>query len=165
MAPPASRRDRHRLPVRTAVKGVSWMSLLAATSLGVAAATPVRATVRAGDPHALVAGSGELRLIVQAYARDALNDDLLPRSDARPRASAQRSVTAEELQAGVDVSMVELGELGQEHSEGSVVVAWLESGTADLEYDALSARPQKGAYLGAVATDAPDGVAIVLRRA
>src|SRR6185436_7969563 len=124
-----------RTPQRVA-SAASWMSLLAATTLGVSGVNQVRAHISAGEE---VAGDGELRLIVQSYRRDRLPDGRLPGRAVQPLASAQRAITAEELKRGVDVSFVELNEDATDSD--SVVVAWVENGSANLDFDALEARP------------------------
>jgi hypothetical protein len=119
------------------------MSLLAATTLGVGSVNQVRAHVSAGEA---VVGDGELRLIVQSYRRDRLRDGRRPERGVRPLASAQRAITAEELRQGVDVSFVELE--SDATDTDSVVVAWVENGSANLDFDALEARPAEGSYYG-----------------
>jgi hypothetical protein len=124
----------------------SWVSLLAVTTLGVAALQHVRAQVSA-DPRELVkeqTGAGEYRLIVQSYAPSSVVDGV-PTPRARPLASVQRSITTAELAHGIGVDVVDL-----EHDNGDdqVLVAWVERGAPDLEFDARRARPMRGAYLG-----------------
>lgn len=123
------------------------MALLAATTLGVEGADTVRAEVIAAEGD--LAESREYRLVVQSY------DDQtgeIPGFRARPVASYQRSVTAAELREGVRVSLVELrqgagmGSLAR--ATEPVIVAWVEDGKPDLEYDARNARPRPGGMLG-----------------
>jgi hypothetical protein len=131
----------------------SWVSLLAVTTLGVAALQHVRAEVTA-DPRELAKvqnAPGEYRLIVQSYTTGSVVDGV-PVPRARPLASTQRSVTAAELARGIGVDVVDLDHTV---SDDQVLVAWLESGPADLEFDARRARPRAGAYLG-VATSNPE---------
>lgn len=141
----------------------SWVSLLAVTTLGVAALQHVRAQVSA-DPRALgesPRGAGEYRLIVQSYAPESLVDGV-PAPRARPLASAQRAVTADDLARGIGVDVVDL-----EHAanDGQVLVAWVERGAANLDFDARRARPMRGAYLGVASTRDSDARAqIVLSR-
>ncbi len=125
--------------VRKAATGVSWLALVAATSLGVAELEQVKARVSAAE----VADEGGIhRLIVQTYdARDLRPGSSQPVAGAKPLASTQRAVTAEELRQGVEVNLVRMGEVGQ----GEVVVAWLERGEPDLEYDGLRAVPPPSA--------------------
>jgi len=135
----------NKQPVAAAV-AASWVSLLAVTTLGVAALQHVRAEV-SGDPRLLAkeqSGAGEYRLIVQSYAPSSVVNGV-PTARARPLASAQRSVTAAELARGIGVDVVDL-----EHAQGDdqVLVAWVERGAADLDFDAHRARPMSGAYLG-----------------
>jgi hypothetical protein len=86
----------------------------------------------------------EYRLIVQSYSPANIVDGV-PRAHARPLASAQRSVTAEELSQGVAVDVVELG--GHD-TDSPVLVAWLERGAADLDFDGRRARPRRDAFRG-----------------
>ncbi|HVW26381.1 MAG TPA: hypothetical protein VHC69_13520 [Polyangiaceae bacterium] len=130
------------------------MSLLAAATLGVTNVDQVRARVSSGD-HV---GDGDLRLIIQAYDSHSLDDSSLPQHGAQPLASSQRSITAEELKRGVDVSFLQFPSDG---AGEPVVVAWVEHGVPDLELDALEARPRQGAYYG---TALAHGGEIVLRR-
>jgi hypothetical protein len=90
----------------------------------------MRAEVRA---EGLVDGS-MYRLVVQSFGSD---------SAARPVGSAQRAVTADELRHGVQVNLVEFA--GRAEARGAaaepVVVAWIEAGEPNLEFDGLTARP------------------------
>jgi hypothetical protein len=137
----------------TTAATASWVSLLAVTTLGVAALQHVRAQVSA-DPRELAkvqTSPGEYRLIVQSYATGSVVDGV-PVPQARPLASTQRSVTAAELERGIGVDVVDLDHAV---SDEQVLVAWLERGPADLEFDARRARPRSGAYLG-VGTSSPE---------
>jgi hypothetical protein len=131
-----------RLPksmTRTAAAG-SWLALLAATTLGHAAGT-VHAEIRAKGVE-----DGAYRLVVQSYD-DA--DGSVPGHQARPVASMQRAVTADELRQGVKVNLVELR--GGDPEPGAarpMVVAWIEAGQPDLEFDGRQARPQRGSVYG-----------------
>jgi hypothetical protein len=118
------------------------MSLLAATTLGVSGVDQLRARISAGE----YVGEGELRLIVQSYARKNLDGRALPQAHAQPLASTQRSITAEELRNGIDVSVLQLPGEGAEAD--AVVVAWVEPGSANLDFDGLEARPHEGAFYG-----------------
>jgi hypothetical protein len=131
------------------------MSLLAATTLGVSGIDHLRARISSGD-HV---GEGDFRLIVQAYSKDGLDGRVVPHSDDRPLASLQRSITAEELREGIDVSFLQFP--SDESSSESVVIAWVERGAPTLDLDALEARPAKGDYYGTALQS--DGE-IVLRR-
>jgi hypothetical protein len=128
---------------RTAAAG-SWLALLAATTLGDAADT-VRAEVRAAG----LSGQGVFRLVVQSY--DATG------RDARPVGSVQRSVSADELRQGVHVNLLELRQADAQAPESPVVVAWIEAGEPDLEFDGRTARPSPGSVYGVVKRS-PQGV-------
>jgi hypothetical protein len=151
----------------------SWIGLLAATTLGVAGASTVRAQVRAGT--ALSEGR-PYRLVVQSY--DPSIGGGLPSSRARPLASTQRPVTAAEMKRGVQVDLLELRQ-GDGHADGgpfttrsgargegdgarddlssALIVAWVEEGRADLEYDGRRARPQPGSFVGAARRELNQG--------
>ena len=119
----------------------SWMALLAATTLGDAAAT-VHAEVRAEG-----LSEGPYRLVVQSYGPKA---GRLPGQYARPIGSVQRAVTADELQRGVRVNLLELREPLAAEATSPTVVAWIENGKPDLEFDGRKARPQAGSVYGIV---------------
>ncbi|HEY1696442.1 MAG TPA: hypothetical protein VGG39_29975 [Polyangiaceae bacterium] len=146
-----ARRTR-RKAARTAAAG-SWLALLAATTVGDAAST-VRAQVRADGLRA-----GAYRLVVQSY--DASRGGM-PRPDERPVGSMQRSVTADELRSGVSVNLLELRAQAGAATHRPMVVAWIESGPADLEFDGRAARPSPGSVYG-VAHRASDDAAVEIQ--
>src|SRR5262245_24483278 len=152
----AARRTPAQRAGATAARGASWMSLLAAATLGVSGVDHLRARISAGD-HV---GDGDLRLIVQAYSKTEVATGELPERHAQPLASIQRSITAEELREGINVSFLQFPTDGAGGGE-SVVVAWVEHGAPDLDLDALEARPAKSAFYGTALEH--DGE-IVLRR-
>ena len=137
---------KEKLP-RFARKNVSWMAILAATTFGVdAAAATVHAEVRAAASDLRDLRSGEeYRLIVQTY-----NDHREPyRPGAKPVASMQRAVTAAELRRGVQIDLFELHEGVNGVSEHEpMVVAWIERGRPDLEFDGRMARVPANALSG-----------------
>jgi hypothetical protein len=142
----ATRKSPHLRKARTAAAG-SWLALLAATTLGDAADT-VRAEVRAqGLPS-----SGNYRLVVQSY--DATGHD------ARPVGSMQRAVSADELRNGVNVNLLELRQAAIQASaaQSPMVMAWIEAGEPDLEFDGRTARPSPGSVYGVARRDATQGV-------
>jgi hypothetical protein len=136
---------------------------LAAASLGVASYDRVRAQVTSSgflnDREDDAAGSW--RLIVQTYAPDDVGADGLPSPRARPLASTQRSATGAELERGMQVDVVHLGEAS---NDGTVLVAWLERGQPDLEYDGRTARPNRAVYTAVAQTDHGSTPRLVLRR-
>lgn len=125
-----------------AARGVTWMSLLAATTLGVGHVDRLRAHVLSVEK---LHGEDELRLIVQSYPGHTIGGAGLPREEAKPLASTQRAITAEELRNGVDVSFFQPEGAGNAEI---VLVAWVEPGAPTLDLDALEARPSSGAYYG-----------------
>jgi len=149
-----------RVPAASVAAGASWMALVAATTVGLATVQRVRAEV-SGDPSAFPASSSEeYRLIVQSYSAGSLVDGV-PLAHARPLASAQRSVTADELSRGVAVDVVGVGE----HSDDpAVIVAWLERGAANLEFDGRRARPSLGAPIGIAKAAGEEQAHVVLMR-
>jgi hypothetical protein len=105
------------------------MSLLAEATLP--AASTVQAEVRA-DLTATLGATERLRLVVQVFG-----------AGRRPLGSAQRAVSVAQLRAGVRVDVVQVG--GDEIAPR--VVAWVEPGAPDLEYEGLEASPSAGARL------------------
>jgi hypothetical protein len=115
--------------------------LVAATTLGLSSLASFQADVsfdEPGDDH-----DGELRLVVQSYAAGSVAGGA-PSRGTRPLGSIQRSVTREELRQGIPVRLVQLGE----DSGAADIVAWVERGAPDLEFDARMARPGHGAAVG-----------------
>jgi hypothetical protein len=127
------------------------------TTLGNAADT-LRAEVCARD-----VSNGSYRLVVQSYDG---RIDGVPGRRVRPVGSVQRDVTAEELRSGISVNLLELRSTRTTKALNKpVVVAWIETGSADLEFDGRSARPAAGCVYGVATRDGPDGaVRIVLDR-
>jgi hypothetical protein len=125
--------------LRTARPAVaaSWMAMLVEATLGVDGGT-VRAEVKAKDGE--VADGEEYRLVVQTY------DGPLSARASRPVGSTQRAVTGAELKTGVRVNLLELRDVVSD-AKGHVV-AWIESGKADLEFDGRRARPTPGSVMG-----------------
>lgn len=130
---------------RAAATAGSWLALLAAATLGDGAST-VHAEVRADRVR-----DGAYRLVVQSYDRAGA---------ARPVGSLQRTVTADELRNGVHVNLVELrGSQAPRSAANPVIVAWIEAGGPDLEFDGLRARPQPGSSYGVASRPAEQNVA------
>jgi len=136
------------------------MAILAATTLG--------GNAKAGTLHAEVRMDDELpdsdyRLIVQSY--DATSGGM-PGERVKPVGSIQRAVTADELRRGVKIDLLELRvaeSIGD--VKRPVVVAWLEDGKPDLEFDGRMARPTAGSVYGAARRDtAGSNVQITLSR-
>jgi hypothetical protein len=115
--------------------------LVAATTLGDGVDT-LRAEVRADGLM-----EGAYRLVVQSY--DGTEGRLLSRR-ARPVGSVQRAVTADQLRTGVQVSVLELRGVVATARESPFVVAWIEAGEPDLEFDGRTARPGPGSVYGVV---------------
>ncbi len=141
---------------RSAAAG-SWLALLAATTLGDGADT-LHAEVRADGLR-----DGAYRLVVQSY--DA-SRGRVPGRDARPVGSLQRSVTADELRQGVHVNLLELREpTTVPVSERPMVVAWIETGEPNLEFDGRTARPRPGNVYGVARREGgQDAIQISLNR-
>jgi hypothetical protein len=127
----------------SAAVGASWMALVAATTIGLGHLDRVRAEVSADA--ATLGAAGRYRLVVQSYAPDSVPAGMLPGVRQKPLASAQRSVTTEELSRGVAVDVLRVGE---EAGPTPVIVAWIEQGEADLEFDGAEARPSATALFG-----------------
>jgi len=134
----------------------SWSSLVA-TTLGLDDFGRLRTVVSGRVPHL-----ENCRLIVQSYAASAMTGGL-PGLYARPLAAAQRAVTAEDLVRGIDIVLFNSG--GDPRSyEGCAVIAWVEPGHPDLDYDGLCARPTGAVFVG-TARASSDRAAVVLERA
>lgn len=137
-------KSRAKKGAAQAAAGVSWLALVAATTLGVSSLHRVRAAVSA-DTRGLAQSREGYRLIVQSYAPQSLSTAGVPATHARPLGSTQIAVTREQLERGIAVDVVGLDASA---SEEPVVVAWVESGRPNLEFDALEARPGQGAFIG-----------------
>lgn len=124
------------------------MALVAATTVGLGDFGHLRAEISA-DAIADAARAG-YRLIVQTYAPGSFEGEL-PTARAKPLSSVQRAVTAEQLRAGVHVDLVQLGAAAAHRP--AIVVAWIEEGQPDLEFDALTARPANDAICGTARVD------------
>src|SRR4029453_9408840 len=118
-----------RSPGASAKAGASWLALVAATSLGVGYFGCVRAEITAEPGIGTDGADGGYRLIVQSYAATSVGADQRPEAFARPLGSTQRAITAEELEKGVAVDIVQMGDAA---TEAAVVVAWIERGAPDL---------------------------------
>jgi hypothetical protein len=145
---------------RVVAESASWLALVAATSLGIPHAETVRAEIKL--PPEVLENGGRYRLIVQSY--DTLGRaSLIP--PGRPRASTQRTVTPADLVDGIRIDLVELGE---EDVAGAArrVIAWVEPGEANLEFDARRAKPTPGSFYGFAPSggELRDSVEIVLNR-
>jgi hypothetical protein len=148
---------------RPVAESASWLALVAATSLGIGYAETVRAEIRL--PREAVTSGGRYRLIVQSY--DSLHPTQeIPSSSVRPRASAQCSVTLDDLADGVRIDLISLGEKGAPEPDKGVVVAWVEPGEANLEFDARRARPTADSLFGVAQSNGAgsDSVEILLNR-
>lgn len=153
-SPPKPRTKTHRVLAASPRTSVSWMALVAATTLGLPSVQRVRTEI-SGPSQATADEAGEYRLIVQSYDPTSLVDGV-PALHARPVASAQRAVTAGELARGVAVDVVGIGDRPE---DARVIVAWVEPGAADLDFDGRRARPGRGAFLGVAAADEAEGSA------
>lgn len=126
--------------------GASWMALVAATTLGLGQVGRVRAEISADQLR--VDDADAYRLIVQSYAPEAVGADHLPGEHARPLGSIQRAITAEELERGIAVDVVQIGNDAEPIEAAPIVVAWIERGQPDLDFDGLEARPRLDAFYG-----------------
>jgi hypothetical protein len=141
------------------------MALVAATTLGLGDFGHLRAEI-SGDASAAPEGEAPsgYRLVVQAYAPDALDGDR-PAARAKPLSSVQRAVTASELQRGLSVDLVQLGAAAH---RPAVIIAWIEAGQPDLDFDGRQARPGDNAVYGVTRIETEEDAAaarVVLRRA
>ena len=94
-------------------------------------------------------GAEGLRLVVQSYReQDVVAGRPVPY--ARPLASAQRTVSSDQLRGGVQLDLVHFESDLDDDDDDVVVIAWAEEGEADLDFDGLEARPPRAAALAAV---------------
>jgi hypothetical protein len=142
----------------SAAVGASWMALVAATTIGLGQLERVRAEV---STDATMLGAGSYRLVVQSYARESVPTGNMPGSRQKPLASAQRSVTAEELSRGVAIDVLRVGET---LDPSQVIVAWIERGEANLEFDGAEARPGASALYGASESRELGSARVVLKQ-
>jgi hypothetical protein len=145
--------------MKKAASRFSWMALVAATTLGSnASAGMLRAQVRASVP---LAEGQEYRLVVHSY--DAPRGGESVPANAKPIGSRQLAVTASELERGVNVDLIEVRSSG-ETGASPLVVAWLETGKADLDFDGREARPNDASIVGSGRADNAQ-VAVTLKGA
>ena len=158
--------SQRQKPHRRAVAGSSWLALVAATSIGIGAGDLVRTQVRLDPAVDVALARRPYRLIVQSYAEEGGPDGVLPRAGQRPTASVQRAITAEELERGVQINLVAFGRAGDDAdaSGAARMVAWIEPGEPDLEFDARTARPGRGSVWGETRSDGDSRSEIRLAR-
>lgn len=145
MSPPLP--FQSKLSAGTAAKSVSWLALVAATTIGLGEVDSVRAEIAPDPSGEDLAARGRTRLIVQSYRLKDLDARGLPRKQAQPVGSLQRAVTSEQLAAGLSVDVLSVG--GEPPTtEHLAVFAWTEDGDPDLEFDARQARPDERSYFG-----------------
>jgi hypothetical protein len=121
----------HPLERRSPRHGWSWTALVAETA-GLGAVSVLEVRVRAA-----VAVPDGYRLVVQEYSQD-------PNQSAVPLASAQRDVSGAELGGGMSLQIFRNDNTA---SAQTYVVAWLEPGRADLEFDGLRAAPHHARWI------------------
>ncbi len=149
--------------------GASWLALVAATTLGLGQVGRVRAEISA-DPLTVDDGDSAdaYRLIVQSYAPEAVGADHLPGEHARPLGSTQRAITAEELRRGIAVDIVQISDDAEPIEAAPIVIAWVERGQPDLDFDGREARPGSAAFYGVARSPlnqpAPEPARVVLKR-
>lgn len=123
--------------------GDSWTAL-ADTAWGLSGLDRQRVRVRQRN---LGKSRESLRLVVQSYReRDVVAGR--PTAYARPLASAQRSVSSDQLTGGIQLDLVHF----ESNDENVVLIAWAEEeeGEPDLDFDGLEARPPRSARFAAV---------------
>ena len=161
MASPSSPHGNPTRRTHRAGTAASWMALVAGTTLGLGYQGRVRAQI-SGEGMQPEAGQS-YRLVAQSYAASSVTPGGLPGRHARPLGSAQRAITAEQLRAGVAVDIMLVGE-EPEAPGAPVVVAWVEPGEPDLDYDARRARPGPSAMVGLGLPDASGQLTCIMLR-
>lgn len=147
-----TRRRTTRTGLRRSAAAASWFAIVAATTLG-EDADALRAEIRAPG----LSDGSVYRLVVQSYDSGAKE---LPGRHARPVGSLQRSFTAGELRKGVHVSLVQIRPQPARSGDGGdpLMLAWVEAGAPDLEFDGRMARPRPGSVYGVARRSARRGV-------
>lgn len=140
------------------------MTLLAGATLGSETVVPLRAEVRGSVANRAGAEWG-CRLVVQAYPSGVCSSGCVPGRGVRPLGAVQLAVSQSDLRDGVQVEILQVG-AEQVLRSGSVLVAWVEPGVANLAYDGLSARPGPDAVVAvsAVVGDAAVETQLVVGR-
>ncbi|MDB4995706.1 MAG: hypothetical protein JWM74_3138 [Myxococcaceae bacterium] len=162
----AARKRNHLRAVASLHNGASpgsWMSLLASTTLGVdTAAATVHAEVRLDATDlASLSDDAHYRLIVQSYDSEGAD------GRSKPVGSVQRAISKSDLRGGVKVDLFELRGIAPHSHECArkpIVVAWIEAGQPNLEFDGRMARPAKDAVAGRARRNASPHVQITLSR-
>ena len=118
----------------------------------------MRAEVRADQG---LAESRDYRLVVHSYDSKAGRN---PGGHLRPIGSYQRAVTAAELRRrGCLLALVSrLRQMAASVGNDGAVVAWIEAGKPDLEFDGRTARPRPGSMVG-LAKRSPGGSHVQIR--
>ena len=157
MSADVERTAGRKRPIRLGevVVGGSWLALVAETTPGMGRMACERVRVRGVG----VEGDRSLRLVVQSYACSDVGLDGMPLPSARPIGSTQWGTNAAQLRRGIEVSLVHLSE-----ESAAMVVAWIEVGDGDLEFDARRARPDGASLVGVACSSRGDRAEVVLRR-
>lgn len=120
-------------------RGSSWLALVSAATLS-ARPEEIRARIDISHEFSAELASLSYRLVVQVYPNHAVVRGLV-QDWAEPSASLQRSVTPDELKAGVAVRLLAFADGRRDRHDHNVVIAWVEPGVPNLELDGHAARP------------------------
>ncbi len=142
------------LAIRFGRGRASWLDLVAETTAGVGAVACHRVRVRGAKA---ICGGKSCRVLVQCYRRSDVAADLVPWPGARPRGAAQRVVSGEELERGVEIGIVDL--VG---ADDVVAIAWVEPTVSALEFEGWAARLDSSLPWGAARLDSGERAEIVL---
>ena len=135
---------------RSAAGAASWLALVAATSLGIAHAETVRAEIRL--PRQALQHRRRYRLIVQSY--DSLRaTQRHSRLGPTPGLCAAVGHARRSRRWGSHRPHLARREEQPAEPEQGVVVAWVEPGEANLEFDARRARPTADSFYGVASSN------------
>lgn len=120
-------------------RGFSWVALLAASTVGQESVFPMRARIQGKIDFGEEAVQ-QCRLVVQSLPGRLVGREASCSRRVRALGSVQRSVTMQELGAGLCVQLLQVGAPSLD-GRPPVLRAWVEPGAPNLEYDGLTASP------------------------
>ncbi len=143
---------RQRPEVQARRCEASWSSLVAETTSGVGLVQRMRVQVGGQAPG----GTASWRLVVQSFDADSVDERGFVAPGTRPLAAAQREFRPHQLERGLTVDLIQVGMPSK--GRGRVfLLAWVEPGPADFDFDGLLARPGPLAWLGVAKARSGEG--------
>jgi hypothetical protein len=128
--------------------------LVAETTPGVGAVACERLRVRCSE----LGDTRTYRVVVQSYRCVDMGEEA-PTRAARPLGSAQRTVDGQSLREGVDINVVH-----PSTDSETLIVAWVEAGGTELEFDGRRARPRANCPSGVARGGRGRRAEVVLKR-